>query len=157
MILTRRTFTSLVLLITLPALVLAARAWACVPLSVVTVLPNSSGPAGSTVQVKGENFQGPVEVRWNSEEGPLLASVNNPATTTTVKVPAVAPGLYTLIMLSRQPDRTVGAIARAPFYVQGAPRGSDDQSALLLGAAIIALAILAVGGLLLRRRQPVGR
>jgi hypothetical protein len=99
-----------------------------------------------------------VEVRWNSTEGPLLARVDNPTAGTRIRVPSVAPGLYLVIMLSRQADRTVGTIARAPFYVEGPTTAgtkqaaSRDQKGLLLVAVIIGLAVLGVWGLVLLRR-----
>ena len=154
----RRALALVLLLMTLPALLIAERAWACVNLPVLTVLPHPSGLAGSTFSVQGESFPGPVEVRWNSTEGPLLAKVDNPTAATRIRVPSVAPGLYVVIMLSRLADRTVGAIARAPFYVQGPTTvrtmqaGSKDQTGLLLVAVIVGLAVLGVWGLVLLRR-----
>jgi hypothetical protein len=158
MIRARRALAFAVLLMTLPALLIAGRAWACVPIPVLTVLPHPSGPSNSTFSVQGENFPGPVEVRWNSTEGQLLARVDNPTAFTRVRVPSVAPGLYVVTMLSRQADRTVGAIARAPFYVQGSTTAwtkqaaAEDQKGLLLVAVIIGLAVLGVWGLVLLRR-----
>lgn len=158
MIHARRALAFALLLITISALLIAERAWACVNIPGLTVLPHPSGLASSTFRVEGENFPGPVEVRWNSTEGPLLARVDNPTAATRIRVPSVAPGLYLVIMMSRQADRTIGAIARAPFYVQGPmtagtkQAASKDEKGLLLVAVIIGLAVLGVWGLVLLRR-----
>lgn len=157
---TRRALASALLALSVPALLIAGQAWACVPQPVLTVLPKSSGPAGSTFSVQGENAPAPVEVRWNSAQGQLLARSNNPAAVIRVKVPRVAPGLYVVIMLSRQADRTVGAIARAPFYVSGPttagtrPAASKDEGGVPIVVVIIGLlVVMGAGGLVLLRRR----
>lgn len=156
----RRGLASVLLAVSVAALLIAAQAWACVPMPVLTVLSKSSGPAGSTFSVQGENVPAPIEVRWNSPQGQLLARVNNPAKVTRVKVPTVAPGLYVVMMLSRQSNRTVGAIARAPFYVQGPttagikPAASKDEDGVPLVVVVIGLlVVMGAGGFVLLRRR----
>lgn len=157
---TRRALASALVAASVPALLVAGQAWACIPQPVLTLLPNSSGPAGSTFSVQGDNVSGPVEVRWNSAQGQLLARLNNPAAVTRVNVPTVAPGLYVVVMLSRQANRTVGAIARAAFYVEGVttagikPAATKDQNGAPLAAIIIGLLmVMGAGGFVLLRRR----
>lgn len=160
-----RLFAAVLILSIAPLLAWQAQAWACQPIQLVSILPRSSGPVGSAITVQGENFNGPVEIRWNSIEGPLLATVQDATVPTTVRVPSVPGGLYLVIMLTRQADRTVSTVGRATFLVEGptaaggnllgAPAGGSTDSGSHLW--IIVLAIVAVlglwGALLIRRRS----
>lgn len=103
----------------LAALAALAPAWACVPQPTITsVQPRASGPAGAEVTVAGENFEdGPVELRWNEVQGPLLGESDGPAFSIPVTVPDDPEGLYVLIALSRQAGGGVGATARTSFLV----------------------------------------
>lgn len=98
-------------------------AWACVPgasLAGVTVQPRSSGPAGSTVTLEGFNFiPGAVEVRWNTLDGTTMGTATGPSFSSSVKIPPAGPGLYIVLVLSRQPDGSVADIVRTPFEVTG--------------------------------------
>ncbi|MDQ3825084.1 MAG: hypothetical protein M3325_04810, partial [Actinomycetota bacterium] len=92
------------------AVVLAARppGWACVPQPLVSVLPRASAPPGGRVTVQALAVTGVQEVRWNSVDGPKLADAVGPSFSTDVTVPDVPDGLYTIIVLERRPDGSVG-------------------------------------------------
>lgn len=94
-----------------------SRAWACFPLPVVTLEPRASGPPGTEVVVNGVDFNGAVEVRWNSLDGPQLAGATGPNFSTKAKIPDAPAGLYTLVVLSRAPDASVTVKAAASFEV----------------------------------------
>lgn len=104
-------------------------AFACAPLPLLSVEPRSSGAAGSTIGVDGLRFTvGPAEVRWNTVDGPLLATATGPDFHAELEIPRTAPGLYALLGLSRGADGSVGVVARTSFEV-------TDGSAAALSAA----------------------
>ncbi len=83
-----------------PAVALAAvsLAWACVPQGSFNINPNQ-GAAGSQVAASGSGFEsGPVEIRWESRTGPLLATATGPSfSNVSVTIPASAePGIHYL-------------------------------------------------------------
>jgi hypothetical protein len=96
-----------------------AVALACVPQAyLVTLRPNSWGPAGSEVTVNGFNLdQGPAEVRWNGVDGPLLGQAEGPNISVPVTIPGVSTGLYAVVVISRQPSGGIGNTASVPFQV----------------------------------------
>jgi len=81
------------------AVVLAAAslAWACVPQGGFTLNP-TEGAAGSRVAASGSGFEAgqPVEIRWESRTGPILATTTGPAfNNVPITIPAdAAPGVH---------------------------------------------------------------
>ncbi|HET7487541.1 MAG TPA: hypothetical protein VFJ85_06385 [Acidimicrobiales bacterium] len=61
-----------------------------------------------------------AEIRWNTFDGPVLGHVTGPQFSQPVTIPAVAPGLYTILVLERIADGTIGSTARTAFQVVGA-------------------------------------
>lgn len=125
-----------------------------------SLLPEASAP-GATVLVEGEYVRSrqPVEIRWNGVAGPLLAIAKpeRGALAVQVKVPEVAPGIYSLMLVSK--DAGVG---RTPFEVTGSAEdapaalsatklwpGAADAPALAaevpVASSMIGVALLAVG------------
>ena len=103
------------LLLAAALLVPAAFAWACVPQATLSAQPGS-GPAGTQVTVSGQQWaERPIEIRWDGTSGPLLAEVEGPSFSTTVTVPQVADGDYTLIARQQFPDHVW--VERTPFQV----------------------------------------
>ncbi|MDP9023286.1 MAG: hypothetical protein M3N57_11460, partial [Actinomycetota bacterium] len=70
-----------------------------------------AGPAGTQVTVTVEGFaDGPVEIRWDDRDGPLLATAEGPDFTVEVTVPADAsPGQHTFVLNATAPHATRGA------------------------------------------------
>lgn len=142
-------------------LVTAGRAGACVPQPNILVQPRASGPAGTEVEVKGENFgAASAEVRWNAVDGTLLAKANGPSFAAHVVVPAdVAPGLYTLVVLLRGPQAELVDAVRSPFEVTGTAvpattparaatePSTPGSSSSPVGAGLTGAAIALVAGL----------
>lgn len=90
-------------------------AWACTPQPLLTLQGPATGPATSSVSVKGQLVPaGPAEVRWNSATGPVVGSAvaENSVFATNVTIPKSAPGVYYLVLVSGSE-----AIARAAFEV----------------------------------------
>ena len=117
--------TGLVAVATLAAVAVALLAgtvaFACIPQArLVVISPKASGPGGSQVIVQGIGFDAAPslsEIRWNSPDGPMLAQADNPDFALPVAIPAVPPGLYGIVVLSRGADGVLGNAARADFQV----------------------------------------
>lgn len=95
----------------------AAVAWACTAQLPMSVKPGAAAP-GTPVTVSGESARGPVELRWNGVDGPLVGrAADGSAFALGFKVPDVAPGVYTLVALARSSDGTVASKGTASFEV----------------------------------------
>lgn len=70
---------------------LGAAAWACTASAELYASPDA-GPAASQTRVEGYRFDSasPVEIRWNSRTGPVLATVAGPNFSVQVTIPASA-------------------------------------------------------------------
>ncbi|MDP8932264.1 MAG: hypothetical protein M3O70_27820 [Actinomycetota bacterium] len=159
----------------------ASSAWACVPQPLVTVTPMAAGPPGAEVTVNGYAISGRAEIRWNALDGPLLATSDGPVFSVPVTIPAVADGLYSLLVLERDPSGALGSTASAAFQVRSqreppptpleATATSTDtvapsartpptsSASVSAGTAVVGgvalLALGAIGGAIARRRSPV--
>jgi hypothetical protein len=133
-----------------------AVALACVPQAyLVTLRPNSSGPAGSEVTVNGFNLdQGPAEVRWNGVDGPLLGQAEGPNISVPVTIPGVSTGLYAVVVISRQPSGGIGNTATVPFQVtapgdvandSGPPVESGDASTTVVPRVVASTSAVETG------------
>jgi len=81
--------------------VLGAAAWACTPQTIITQLRPLSGPAGTMLSIGGSTPT-PVEIRWNSADGPVLTSASGPQFSVSAAIPANAkPGVYYLLSNGR--------------------------------------------------------
>lgn len=107
----------------------AATGWACVPQPLVALLPRASGPPGSRIIVQALAVSGVQEVRWNSVEGTKLADAIGPSFSVEVTIPDVAEGLYSVVVLERRPDSSVGSTGRAAFLVTSAQDESSGEPA----------------------------
>ena len=114
----RRIYVGVLGLLAVP-LVAASLAWACVPRGTVTVSPTSA-PSGSTVTVTATGFplQTPIDVRWNGQDGPRLATGMGPAFTADVRVPSVAAGAY-VISAATMDEHASHSEGLAAFEVTG--------------------------------------
>lgn len=119
-------------------LIAVSPAAACLPQArLVTVLPLSSGPSGSHVRVEGVGFDpapNTVDVRWNSSDGPALATATGPDFAVEVTIPEAPEGLYKIIVLSRSPDGAVGNAGSASFQVTGPAAETGGSSPATQGA-----------------------
>lgn len=96
----------------------ASLAWACTAQLGFGIQPGG-GLAGTPVTASGESAPGPVDLHWNGVDGPVVAKATVPESGTFVvgfTVPDVAPGVYTVVALSRGGDGTV-LKSEAPFQV----------------------------------------
>lgn len=168
-------------LVLLAAVAMSATAWACIPQArLVSLRPSSYGPAGEDVTVDGLAFdEGPVEIRWATPDGELLAATAGPTFSETVRVPPDArEGLYSIIVLSRGAGGSVGNASAAAFQVTtpgsaesassargqesstpAGDAGSPDGTALQATAGLVlgglfALALSWIGGFYFGRRRP---
>jgi len=107
-------------------------AWACTTQANLQIIPPAFGPAGTQVPVTGgTGVSGvvPVELRWNSPDGPLLATVQSLATQdgvfhAQVTIPAVSPDVYYLVAVVQGQG-----VARAAYEVTGAADSSEQTPA----------------------------
>lgn len=119
----------------------ASAAWACTYLPTVIGLSSTSAPSGSTVEVFGQGVGlagEPVELRWNSVEGPIVATTlstagdNRTEFAATMTVPDVAPGVY--VVLAMDPTGQTTEPTRTTFQVTpsvGAANLASEQAASL--------------------------
>ena len=94
----------------------ASVAWACTPSSTLSGVSPSSGPAGTAVTVTGEGYSagGPVDIRWGSATGLLLASTQGANFSVEVTIPNAREGNYALVAI----DLTTGQ-ARSGIFALG--------------------------------------
>ncbi len=154
----------------------ASLASACVPQpNLVVVQPRSSGPSGTEVTVEGVGLDpSPTEIRWNSVEGPLLGEAVGPSFSVPVTIPEASPGLYTVVVVSRQSDGGIGNTGTAAFQITepgtaelvppppedagappttASPTATSSTSAASTVLAFAAGALATLGVLVARRRR----
>lgn len=153
-------------------LALAGPTYACVPQPFIAMHPLGSGAAGSQVNVDGQLFDNGtrIEIRWNATDGPLLGTAQSADFSVPVSIPSVAPGLYTVLALTRDPAGVQGSVARAEFLITGASqpsttavasagskRGTNDSSGGVsfasVSAAVGLVALGLIGGTMLSGRR----
>lgn len=115
-------------------------ALACTPGGGITADPGS-GPPGSFVDISGTGFVaageqwqeqevGPVEIRWNTTSGPLLATATGPDFTQSVTVPQDATNrTYYFVAVQRRADGGSVRQAAASFQVTGAKQATAPPPA----------------------------
>ncbi len=93
-------------------------AWACVPQGVLTLNP-ASGPAGSQVTASTTGFPvgEAVDIHWDSQTGPVLASGTGPTFTKTITIPADAAGGTHIVVAAVTDEHAAHSAAPAAFTV----------------------------------------
>lgn len=130
-----RTKVTTVLVAAMAVVMLAATAWACVPVASLQVSPQEAAP-GDALTVTGRYYnENPVELRWDGLDGRVLATITpeNRSIDGTIRVPANAePGNYTLVATqeAEQGSSTWGIPSRALVSVVG------DGGAPVMGAEL---------------------
>jgi len=120
------------LLASAAALILSATglAWACTPQSYLFPLSPKAGAPGTKITVTGKQSLAtdgaPVELRWNSQNGPLVGTglAGDSPFTATATVPDVAPGIYYLVVAGPNGQ----GLTRTAFEVTASP-GAASSSA----------------------------
>jgi len=106
-----------------------AAAWACTGQPQVFSVNPITAPVGAQVTMRGEAVAvgAPVELRWNGVAGPKLAEVTADSRAgfeMVFTVPEVAPGVYSLVVVTRDGAAAVG---RTAFEVSGAGTVTADS------------------------------
>lgn len=141
----------------------ATAAFACTNLATLN-LSSATGKPGDTVTVTGSSFNvakagpsAPVNLRWNSVDGPALATAQpDPAgnISATFAIPDGQPGYYVIIATQRdaQGVDTYGTPARASFKILGPngasaaqPAGSSSAAGVSSNGSSSGLIALTVG------------
>lgn len=106
---------------TLLLAVIASVGYACCPLPSLDVSPRE-GEAGSHVTVSGIEFgDSPVEIRWNTANGPVLATTTGPRFDIPIRIPSDArPGVYYIVGVKTVPG-ACGSQATSAFSVTAPP------------------------------------
>lgn len=99
----------------------ASVAWACTAYANISITPQT-GPPGSEMTVQGRAFaepatSNPVEIRWGSATGPVLATAPGPSFSVPVTVPDADPGVHTVVALQRDKQGTLLGRTSAQFEV----------------------------------------
>lgn len=105
----------------------ASVAWACTANAVITPVSPQSGTAGTAVTVSGEAFSAgsPVEIRWGSATGLLLARALGSNFTVEITIPDARPGTYTLVAIDSSTQT-----ARSGFFTLRRERSGLASSPL---------------------------
>lgn len=109
--------------------VAAGIAFACSPQANMA-LDQTSGAAGAQVVVSGSAFEtdGPVEVRWGSARGPILATATGPSFSTAVTIPQASPGVYAIIAVGYDSSNVRAGTAPATYELTGPPAAAADPA-----------------------------
>ncbi|MGH9177797.1 MAG: hypothetical protein ACRD0N_04490 [Acidimicrobiales bacterium] len=147
-------------------------AWACTGQPLMNLATDAVGEARSEARVEGlanQAVSGPVTLRWNSMEGPVLASADveaGTAMTLAATIPDAAPGVYYLVLqtnagVARSAFEVTGATTNAPAdpWTAAQPAGDGSSRAFegglaLLGAGLVGLSMLTLVAVARRRRAP---
>ena len=147
-------------------------AWACTGQPLMNLASASVGEARSHARVDvlaNQAVSGPVALRWNSLDGPVLARADVTAgmpATLDATIPDAAPGVYYLVL------ETSAGVARSAFEVAGPaaapapanpwamaepagadrPLGSFEAGLALLGVGLVGISALTLVGVTRRRR-----
>jgi hypothetical protein len=108
----------------------------------------ASGRVAGRASVTGSLFpsEGPVRLHWDSPAGPLLATAAGPSFTTSITVPAAAPGAHRIVALSPElwsgltPAATQGFGVTAPPAGLAVPPPAPDAVGPSIAAAALSLA-----------------
>lgn len=123
---TRRALTAATLAVAVTGLLAGAAAWACTASAELSASP-TAGAAGSQTTVTGYRFDTttPVEIRWATRGGPVLATTTGPNFSVEVTVPAnAAVGDYVIVGMN-----TGGSFAPAtPFRVTSSGSTATSSS-----------------------------
>ncbi|MGH9283080.1 MAG: hypothetical protein ACRD0S_09085, partial [Acidimicrobiales bacterium] len=159
------------------ALLGISAAWACTGQPLLHLATDQVGEVGSQAKVEvlaNQAVAGPVTLRWNALDGPVLATADTAAgtpATLVATIPEAAPGVYYLVL-----DTSAG-VARTAFEVTGSAgsaspaagdwdaRAAGREGALssfragvaLLVAGLVALSVLTLASLGRRRAPAAGR
>lgn len=155
-------------------------AFACTPTAGVYTVASATATPGSTIEVAGHDIpsNAPVEIRWNSVRGKVIAAATpaNGAFSVPVQVPDVAPGVYALTMTTANagigrtavevtsPGRTPGFSAARPWASTGSrslapepsPNSVGSSGAVLLAVGLVGLFAGSTVMVVRRRRVPAG-
>lgn len=149
-------------------------AWACTGQPLMHLATDAVGEAGSHARVEvlaNQAVSGPVAVRWNALDGPVLAQdVVAPGTAATldVTIPEAGPGVYYLVLdtsagVARSAfevtDQAAPATAASPWVTRqaggdDAPLGAFRAGVALLAVGLVAMAALTLVTLARRRTAP---
>lgn len=153
--------------------VFVTAAYACTP-SAQIGLSSDAGMAGTETTVTGSNFvvDRPVELRWNTIDGAVLATATGPSFKVPVKIGDNAPGVGYVVAVQHDVD---GRIWKAPaafevtlenrptprsdFAGSSGQTGGDEDSLSKLGIGLLAVgSVTVLGGFAMaeaRRRRRV--
>jgi len=103
----RKSVSTIVLAVLGSILGAASLAWACSQAAGFSAL-TQAGPVGTVFAASATGYSGPVEIHWNSADGPVVSSPL-PSGGMQVTVPNVSPGVYYLVFATK--DAGVGRMA----------------------------------------------
>ena len=109
-------------------LVLAAASFACSPAVGSSSLTPDAGASGSRVLVEGWGYTAPVEIRWGSATGPLLAQATPDGNRISqrVTIPASEPGFYSVVVVGYDSVTNQSFRSSSTFHVTGAAAAATD-------------------------------
>lgn len=147
-------------------------AWACTGQALMHMATDSVGEVRSHARVEvlaNQAVAGPVALRWNALDGPVLARAEvkaGQAATLDATIPDAAPGVYYLVLetsagVARSAFEVTGAAAPAPASPwakaaepagAGGPLGSFEAGLALLGVGLVGISAMTLVAVARRRR-----
>ena len=113
----------------------AGVAWACTAVAEVEIVGDAGRPGSQTV-VKGRLFEsGPVQLRWNSKDGPLLATATGPEFVMPVTIPDVPAGVSHIVGVQRDSEGTLWNVPGA-YQVLAPGESASGSSAAAAGSSL---------------------
>jgi len=100
---------------------LAGASFACSPSCCFATLVQDAGPSQSRVTVQGTMYgTSPVEIRWGSTTGALLATPTGSSWSQVVTIPNADPGYYSVVVIGIDPVSHTQVLSSPTFHVTGA-------------------------------------
>lgn len=96
-------------------------AFACTSQIPFSVRPLAA-PPNAAITVSGPSSSAPVDLRWDGVDGPVIAHSESASSTFALgaRIPNAAPGMHTIVAVTRNADGTVTSRGQSPFEVTGA-------------------------------------
>lgn len=106
----------------------ASAAWACSSAAQMGRISPTAALSDQELTVTGTYFVHDVEVRWAGLNGPVLGRAIGPTFSMRITVPEVAPGVYGVTAIGRNPDGSIAGQSSSTLKVLAPAATPNDQT-----------------------------